>query len=139
MIRTASYRPNRWFRPPPHRTAYFSSARQPGVVLRVSRIAAFVPSTSATNRAVRVAIPLSRWRKFKAVRSQARSERIEPETRAISRPGSTPGRRPREPSPGWNPSSKRAASMATTGSPATTPSDRLTSRADPLALAGIVR
>ena len=33
----------RWLTPPPQRTAYFSSARRPGVVLRVSRTAAPVP------------------------------------------------------------------------------------------------
>ena len=33
-------RPIRWFWPPPQATAYFSSRRSPGVVLRVSRIAA---------------------------------------------------------------------------------------------------
>ena len=49
--------------PPPHRTAYFSRKRQPGVVLRVSKIAARVPSTAATYRAVKVAIPLNRCKK----------------------------------------------------------------------------
>jgi hypothetical protein len=34
----------RWFAPPPARTAYFSSFRQPGVVLRVSRIWPSVPA-----------------------------------------------------------------------------------------------
>ena len=34
---TASSRPNRWLTPPPIRTAYFSSARSPGVVFRVHR------------------------------------------------------------------------------------------------------
>ena len=34
--------------PPPQRTACFSSARRPGVVLRVSRIVAPVPSTAST-------------------------------------------------------------------------------------------
>ncbi len=38
LTRIASSRPKRWLRPPPQRTAYFSSARRPGVVLRVSRI-----------------------------------------------------------------------------------------------------
>jgi hypothetical protein len=33
----------RWLVPPPAATAAFSSARQPGVVFRVSRIFAFVP------------------------------------------------------------------------------------------------
>ncbi len=35
LIRIASSRPKRWLAPPPQRTAYFSTARRPGVVLRV--------------------------------------------------------------------------------------------------------
>ena len=38
----------RWLTPPPHRTAYFSSARSPGVVLRVSRTAAPVPCSGVS-------------------------------------------------------------------------------------------
>jgi hypothetical protein len=38
LIRIASKRPVRWLVAPPARTAYFSSARSVGVVLRVSRI-----------------------------------------------------------------------------------------------------
>ena len=38
LIRIASSSPSRWLRPPPAATAAFSSARSPGVVLRVSRI-----------------------------------------------------------------------------------------------------
>ena len=54
---TASESPKRWLCPPPHVTACFSSARRPGVVLRVShtRVRVMVPagslfarSTSAT-------------------------------------------------------------------------------------------
>ena len=41
-----SLRLNRWLTPPPHRTAYFCSARQPGRVLRVSRTRADVPSSA---------------------------------------------------------------------------------------------
>ena len=48
LTRTASSRPKRWLRPPPQATAYFSSARRPGVVLRVSRMAAPVPSIAST-------------------------------------------------------------------------------------------
>ncbi len=47
LTRIASSRPARWLAPPPQRTAYFSSARRPGVVLRVSRMVAPVPSTAA--------------------------------------------------------------------------------------------
>ena len=70
----------RWFVPPPHRTAYFSSSRQPGVVLRVSRIFAGEPAAASTNFRVSVATPLSRWRKFRAVRSAARIDRSGPAT-----------------------------------------------------------
>ncbi len=38
LTRIASSRPPRWLTPPPMRTASFSSARSPGVVLRVSRM-----------------------------------------------------------------------------------------------------
>ena len=48
LIRIASSRPKRWLTPPPQRTAYFSSARKPGVVLRVSVITAPVPATAST-------------------------------------------------------------------------------------------
>ena len=37
----------RWLTPPPQRTACFSSARRPGVVLRVSRMRAPVPATAS--------------------------------------------------------------------------------------------
>ena len=47
LIRTASYRPARWLWAPPALTAAFSSARSPGVVLRVSSTFAGVPSSSA--------------------------------------------------------------------------------------------
>ena len=110
--------------------------RQPGVVLRVSRIAALVPATSATNRAVRVAIPLSRWRKFKAVRSNASSERIGPAIRAISLPPDTrsPSSRPSLAGLQLEPSGQHRDDRQ----PRDDPSDRLANRADPLALAGIV-
>jgi DNA-directed RNA polymerase specialized sigma24 family protein len=39
----------RWFWPPPRRTASLSIARQPGAVLRVSRMTARVPATASTN------------------------------------------------------------------------------------------
>ena len=57
LISTMSNRPKRWLRPPPQATAYFSRRRQPGVVLRVSRICARVPLTASTNCAVSVATP----------------------------------------------------------------------------------
>ena len=47
---TASDRLARWFQPPPARTAAFSRARSPGVVLRVSRtrVAGLAPLTTST-------------------------------------------------------------------------------------------
>ena len=89
LIRIASYRPARWLVPPPAATAAFSSARSPGVVLRVSRIRAPVPSTACTQRAVSVATPDSRWRKFSAVRSAVRiaaRRPLEPQHRAALAP-----------------------------------------------------
>ncbi len=70
----------RWLHPPPASTAAFSNARRPGVVLRVSRILAPVPSTALTNRRVRVATPDSRWRKFSATRSAVRIPPARPRT-----------------------------------------------------------
>ena len=52
-----SVRLNRWLTPPPQRTAYFCSARQPGSVLRVSSTRADVPSSAVTQAAVAVATP----------------------------------------------------------------------------------
>ena len=46
LIRIASKRPTRWFVPPPAATAYFSSARSVGVVLRVSRTVMRPPAAS---------------------------------------------------------------------------------------------
>ena len=66
----------RWLTPPPQRTAYFSSARRPGVVLRVSRTAAPVPSTASAQRRVSVAMPDSRHSRFSAVRSPVSSPRV---------------------------------------------------------------
>ncbi len=57
FISAASPSPIRWFTPPPHRTAYFSSWRRPGVVLRVSRTAHPVPDKASTQALVAVAIP----------------------------------------------------------------------------------
>ena len=80
----------RWLRPPPAATAAFSSARSPGVVLRVSRMRAPVPATASTKRAVRVAIP-ERWpRKLSAVRSATSSAAAGP--LASSTSAGTPSR-----------------------------------------------
>src|SRR4051794_10481554 len=68
----------RWLTPPPAATAAFSSARRPGVVLRVSRMRAPLPATASTKRAVSVATP-ERWpRKLRPTRSAASSARAGP-------------------------------------------------------------
>ena len=87
LIRNASYRPKRWFVPPPTRTAYFSSARSLGVVFRVSRIVIRPPDAS-TKRRVSVAMPDSRCRKLSATRSAVSSARAGPRTSPMTVPGS---------------------------------------------------
>ena len=84
-----SSRRRRWLRPPPQRTAYFSRSRQPGVVLRVSKIATGRPRTASTNRAVSVAMPESRRITLSAVRSDPRIARERPRTTARRWPGTT--------------------------------------------------
>ena len=80
----------RWFAPPPQRTAYFSSARSPGVVLRVSRTTQPVPSSASAHRRVSVATP-DRWHsRLSAVRSAVSSDRVGAVTRATSSPGADP-------------------------------------------------
>src|SRR5690606_26856924 len=74
----ASYRPMRWLRPPPARTAYFCARRRPGKVLRVSRMAAPVPSIWATQAAVAVAVADRVCRKLSAQRSALTSDRASP-------------------------------------------------------------
>ena len=69
----------RWLTPPPARTAAFSRARSPGVVLRVSRIRAVAPAAS-TKRRVRVATP-ERWpSRLRAVRSAVSTDASGPST-----------------------------------------------------------
>ena len=99
LIRMKSNSPIRWLTPPPCSTARFSSARSPGVVLRVSRIFAPPGPTARTIRAVFVATPDSRPRKFSAVRSAVSSARAEPSTRSTGPPSrhSPSGREPRDP------------------------------------------
>ena len=86
LIRIWSQSPMRWLTPPPARTAAFSSSRRPGVVLRVSRIRAPVPSTARAKSAVCVATPLRRCSRFSAVRSAASSARASPSTRSTGPP-----------------------------------------------------
>ena len=93
-------------RPPPARTACFSSARSPGVVLRVSHTAAPVPAMVVQKAAVTVAMPERCWRKLSATRSAARIERTAPETSITWLGGTT-----------WSPSAP-PSSMARSGSTA---------------------
>src|SRR3954463_15714354 len=107
--------------PPPQRTAYFSSGRSPGVVLRVSRTRAFVPSIASTQARVCVAMPLARPAMVSALRSAASRARTGP--RMLSR---TSPRRTRSPSavpavsvaPGASRRNNRAASGRPGGAPA---------------------
>ena len=72
--------PSGGWSPPPAATAAFSSARSPGVVLRVSRMRAPLPSTSRTKRAVSVATP-ERWpSRLSATRSPASRARAAPDS-----------------------------------------------------------
>ena len=86
MAITASESENRWLWPPPQTTACRSSARSPGVVLRVSTTRAFVPRTAATYRAVSVAMPLIRCTRLSATRSAWSTDRAGPETDASTSP-----------------------------------------------------
>ena len=89
----------RWLAPPPARTAAFSRARRPGVVLRVSRMRAVGPAAS-TKRRVRVATP-ERWpSRLRAVRSAVSTDASGPLDPARTCPASSSiavGRRPAAP------------------------------------------
>ena len=71
----------RWLTPPPQRTAYFSRARRPGVVLRVSRTLAFVPSRTSAQARVAVAMPDRRHSRLSALRSAVSRSRVRVVTR----------------------------------------------------------
>ena len=72
----------------------FLERAQSGVVLRVQTMRALVCATAATSRAVAVAIPLRRLRKFSATRSAVSMPRAGPSIVATSRPARR-ARRPR--------------------------------------------
>ncbi len=140
LTRAASPRLIRWFSPAAARTAYFSSARSPGRVLRVSRITAPVPATASAQVLVAVAIP-DRWvRKLSMVRSAPSAATASPATRSTASPGRDPapsatsavpetpparGAGPVPPPAGpprWSPVlASRSSTARATGSPATTP------------------
>jgi len=86
LIKIASYSPARWLLAPPAATAAFSSARSPGVVLRVSSTLAPVPCTAFAARAAIVATPDRCARKFSAVRSPVNSARALPCTASTGPP-----------------------------------------------------
>ena len=78
LISAASDSDIRWLTPPPQRTAYFSRARSPGRVLRVSRMLAPEPRMVSVQIRVRVATP-DRWvSRFSAVRSAVSRSRTGP-------------------------------------------------------------
>ena len=124
----------RWLTPPPARTAAFSRARRPGVVLRVSRMRARSPAAS-TKRLVRVATP-DRWpRRLRAVRSAVSTGARGPDTRAITVPGASRSPSARSHSTSMPGSTARNVSAAARR-PASTPSARLARTAATIAPAG---
>lgn len=134
----ASPRPMRWFIPPPQRTAYFSSSRSPGVVLRVSRTAAPVPATASAHARAEVAIP-DRWvRKFSMVRSAPSISRSGALIRSTSQPAPirSPSARSGSAASGGTPAASRTARA--TGRPASTPGCRATTPAVPRAAGAAV-
>ena len=91
FTRTMSDSEPRWLAPPPARTAAFSRARSPGVVLRVSQtwVAGLAAATASTSSRVALATP-DRWhRKFSAVRSAVSRVRSGARTVATASPGAT--------------------------------------------------
>ena len=129
LMSAASPSPIRWLRPPPHRTAYFSSWRSPGVVLRVSRTVHPVPDRASAQAPVAVAIP-DRWvRKLSRVRSAPSSSRIGAVMRISSAPASirSPSARSGSADSGGIPAASRTARA--TGTPASTPGWRATAPA----------
>ena len=78
LIIATSNSPMRLFVPPPHRTAYFSRARMPGVVLRVSSTIAPEPDSTSAQRRVWVATPEVREMMLRMVRSATSIVRVAP-------------------------------------------------------------
>ncbi len=116
-----SYSPMRWFCPPPIRTAYFSSIRYPGNVLRVSRMLTSVDWTRLTKARVIVATPERCCKKFSAIRSAASIDRAGPSTSATTVPGEI-GSPSCTSARNCNAGSTWVKTASTTGSPAMTPS-----------------
>src|SRR5712691_11117258 len=125
---TASASEARFSTPPPIRTAYSSSARRPGVVLRVWVIRVPLPATASTARRVSVAIPESRCRKLRATRSPPSTARADARTLARVAPVSTQPPSAIRASSSAHASSSRNTSAAT-AIPATTNRPSATNRA----------
>ena len=89
LIIAASHSPMRWFDPPPMRTAYFSSWRNPGIVLRVSSSVQSGLSIARTYSATIVAMPERCWTVFRALRSAVSMARALPSSRIRSVPAAT--------------------------------------------------
>jgi hypothetical protein len=89
LIMATSNSPIRLFVPPPHRTAYFSSGRSPGVVFRVSSTWTPVPANARVQARGWVAIPESRQTRLSRDRSATNSARARPRSMANVSPGVT--------------------------------------------------
>src|SRR3989442_5247731 len=128
LINMASSSPKRWLKPPPQRTAYFSKARRPGVVLRVQQMRVRVPATRRTNSYVAVATPERRPSRLTATRSAASTASAGPASIISSLLPVT-----RDPSRVLAAISISGASLAnvaaTSGRPEITPAWRATTRA----------
>ena len=114
--------------PLPVRTAYFCASRSPGMVLRVSRIFARVPSTARTNIRVRVATPESSCRKLRPVRSAVSIARALPSSSQSELPAtiSSPSLRCQKISTSGSSSSKVRLNHS---APQSTPFSRVITRA----------
>jgi hypothetical protein len=137
LIRMASSRPKRWLKPPPQRTAYFSKARRPGVVLRVQQMRVRVPATRRTNSWVAVATPERRPNRLSAARSAASTPRAGPSTviSAVLPATLAPSRAC---AMSAIPGASFSKVAATSGRPAITPAARAITTACALVSSGIV-
>ena len=121
FTKTASERLILWLEPPPQRTAYFSTARRPGNVLRVSLMTAPVPATASTAAAVIVATP-ERWvTRLRTVRSAASSVSAGPAS--TPRTSEAPTRAPSS-TRGWPGRGRYRAAGPPRRGPAERPPDR---------------
>ena len=138
LTRAASESDMRWLTPPPQRTANFSRERRPGVVLRVSRTWALVPSRASAHARVAVAMPDRRHRRFSALRSAVSRSRVRVVTVRSFWPAST--RSPSSTCRSTSNSSVQTTEMtaSATRRPATTPASRAVKSAVATASSGMV-